>query len=198
MDFTHSLTHSGGFRHRFESLFSMFFVIWFFRFEDIVDRLSLPRLPPAVVSESPETGLLLQSSTSKAEGCLLPQEQRWGNPSLVSPQEPSLKSQAGASASRTDLGETPAWQMVMEQEEPGRAPGSQLHLDRWGPAGGTTCRSETGQDPSVGPTCPGPALTLVGSGDPSQGCISTQQLLGNTKYVERGQRGGSLGRKPWG
>ena len=86
--------------------------------------------------ESPETGLLLQSSTSKAEGCLLPQEQRWGNPSLVSPQEPSLKSQAGASASHTDLGETPAWQMVMEQEEPGRAPGSQLHLDRWGPAGG--------------------------------------------------------------
>lgn len=54
-----------------------------------------------------------------------------------------------------------------------------------GTSRGTTRRSETGQDPSVGPTCPGPALTLVGSGDPSQGCISTQQLLGNTKYVER-------------
>ena len=71
-------------------------------------------------------------------------------------------------------------------------------LRQVGASMGTICNSETGQDSSVGPTWPGPALTLVGSGDPSQGCISTHQLHGNKNYVEKGQRGGSLGRKPWG
>lgn len=149
-------------------------------------------------SESPETGLLLQSSTSKAEGCPLPPSSTGDTPLWCPCRSLLPRAMLGLRLHILIWGETPAWQRVMEQEEPGRAPGSQLHPDRWGPAGGTTCRSETGQDPSVGPTWPGPALTLVASGDPSQGCLSTQWLHGNMKYVERGQRGGSPGRKLWG
>ena len=144
----------------------------------------------------------MQSSTSKAEGCPLPRNSAGEAPHWC-PRRSLLPRVMLGLRLQHDLGEMPSWQRVMEQEEPGRTPGSQLHPDRWGPAGGTTGRSETGQDPSVGPTWPGPALTLVGSGDPSQGCISTQRLHGNKKYVERGQRGRqpgqeTLGRRGWG
>lgn len=52
----------------------------------------------------------------------------------------------------------------------------------------TTCRSETGQDPSVGPTWPGPALTLVASGDPPRVAFLPNGYMG-TRSMLRGGRG---------